>query len=328
MNTAIPLALLCAVLTSCAPVERRQADLHARADVAYRTGRGHHLAQRPEAARAAYQAALQALPTHAATRNALAALHAQSGQFDAAIAIWRELTVAPRMGEGPDRAYLFANLGHAHMLNGEHDMALAALEKACLLDPLSSRSWQLLGETLRALRQDERAARMLGQAEALRKHDLRADIAASGGASVAAIGQALQEKPVAQAYPGWGHSHLQVRADGMMELRRTPAQPEPGPTPASGNRTARLEIRNGNGIRGLARTMARQVDEMDLRVIRLSNQPGFTVRQTRIEYGAGHQAAARRLARRIGNAELRQVEDCAPADLRLVLGHDRANKAG
>jgi hypothetical protein len=89
---------------------------------------------------------------------------------------------------------------------------------------------------------------------------------------------------------------------------------------------ALLEIRNGNGVTGMARTLARQVGTDGLKVARLSNQPGFGVRRTRIEFEAAYRAAAERLAGRFGGAQLQEVASCAPANLRVVLGRDVAKR--
>ena len=335
MKRAISLTLLCTALASCAPLGQRTAHTQGDgADQAYRTGRAHQLAGRPDAARAAYQNALQIAPLHLDARNGLAALHVERRELAQAIAIWRELTAPLTVASGPSGAYLFSNLGRAHILNNEPQAATAALEKACLLDPLNYRTWQLLGQTLRQQGQEERAQQMLRQAETLRQHDLRADIAATGSSTeVAALDQALQTPQSAQTYPGWGQAYVHVGVDGMMELRRTTvprvaamaSTKVPAAAPLEG--VALLEIRNGNGIAGMARAVSRDIDEPNLQVTRLSNEPGFAVDQTRIEYEPGRHAAARRLARRLGSAELRIVEQRSPVDLRLVLGHDLAGRA-
>lgn len=339
------LALLCAgaTLAACAPFGARPVvDAAAPgagmrlADDAYLAGRNYHLARRYGEARAAYQAALQAAPGHVDARNGLATLYAEQREFPAAIALWRELTGSLTLSAGPGKAYLFGNLGHAYFLKGDYDHALVALEKACLLDPLNHRSWQLLGETLRKLGQEERAQQMLSQAGALRKHDLRADYAAAGGqAQVAAIDRAL--KAPAGEESGWSRVQLLVGPDGMLELRRelpaAPALPEqpPAPAPAMPGRgapvLALVELRNGNGVPGMARRLAHQVGTGGLKVTRLSNQKGFGVRQTRIEYEAAHRAAAERLAARFGGVKLQEVASCAPANLRVVLGRDIARRA-
>ena len=329
------LALLCAGLMACSPFGwRASLDTGAQADETYRAGRAQHLAQQPDSARAAYEAVLRLEPGHPGARNGLATLHAEERQLEAAIAIWRELTAPVGLDAGPGKAYLFANLGQAYLLKGAHEEARGALERACLLDPLNPRAWQLLGDALAALGQAGRAAQMHRQAAVLRQHDLRADFAtASGGTSeVASLGQALARpasQPDLQQHPDWAQSYVHVGADGMMELRRlSAAQEAPQPAPVDKvvgrEEMARLEIRNGNGVTGMARALSNRIDEAGIRVTRLSNEPGFGVSHTRIEYEAAHADAARRLAQRLGSTRLHQVGPGAPVNLRLVLGRDLA----
>ena len=325
------LALLCAALAACSPFGWRAAhDTGAQAEQAYLAGRAHHLAARLDAARTAYDAALRFAPGHPSARNGLATLHAEGRELAPAIAIWRELTASIGLDAGPGKAYLFANLGQALLLDGEDEQARAALERACLLDPLNPRAWALLGDALAALGQEARALQMRRQAQALRQHDLRADFAAaSGGRSeVVALEQALA-RPAPQAHPDWAQAHVHVGVDGMMELRRLPAAqvaqatPQPQPIAVDGD-VARLEIRNGNGVTGMARALSNRIDEPGIRVTRLSNEPGFAVSHTRIEYEASHADAAHRLAQRLGSTQLKQVDAGAPVNLRLVLGRDLA----
>ncbi|MCC2974684.1 LytR C-terminal domain-containing protein [Massilia sp. IC2-476] len=329
------LALLCAGagLLACAPIGGHATFEAAMpsADDAYFAGRNHHLARRYDEARAAYELALQAAPGHVNARNGLATLYAEQRQFGAAIALWRGLTESLTLASGPGKAYLFSNLGHAYFLSEDYGQALVALEKACLLDPLSPRSWQLLGETLRMLGQEGRAQQMLSQAEALRRHDVRADYAAAGGqTAVAAIDRALKA-PVG-AEPGWSQVQLHAGADGMLELRRGPAPagpsaPAPAPAaPGAAPASVLVELRNGNGVTGMARMLARQVGVREWKVMRLSNQPGFGVRHTRIEFEAAYREAAERLAGRFGSVQLQEVASCAPARLRVVLGRDIAQR--
>lgn len=261
---------------------------------------------------------------------ACAPLQAPVGAEPGSLAVWRDLAASPPADAGPDTAYRFADLGSAYLRNGDYDAARVALERACLLDPLVAHSWELLGEALAALGQDARARQMLRQAASLRQHDLRADFAATGGqTAVAALGQAMETPQ-----PGWAQAQIHVGVDGMMELRRIPASApvvqsalqsalQPLSLPPA---VARLEISNGNGVTGMARALARRIDAPGLRVTRLSNQPGFAVRHTRIEYDAAHVDAARRLAQRVGSVHLQEVDHPAPANLRLVLGRDLAHR--
>lgn len=317
LPASIPLALLCAGLLSCAPLGRHADPALRESAHAYHRGRAHQLDDRPDAARAAYLQALQIDPGHVDARNGLATLHAQNGELAQAIAIWSDLTA--QVPPGSARAYLFSNLGRAYRLDGDLDAARAAFEQACLRDPLRANAWQMLGETLAALGQEERSLRTLAQAAALRRHDVRADFAATGGSSdVAAMGKALAA-PLQRAEAGWTQTWLETGVDGMLTLHR-----QPGVDAAAVPLAARLEIRNGNGVTGMARALSRRIDEPGLQVTRLSNDPGFAVRHTRIEYAAPHLDAAQRLAQRLGDVQLRPVAAHMQADLRLVLGRDLA----
>ena len=328
-----------ALLLACADVARQPGTAPAvDADRTYDQGRQHHLAGRYDEAIAAYRTVLAATPRHVRARNALAAAFARRGDFAQAVPIWRTLTDELTPATGPEGAYLFANLGYAYLLGGDLHNAVAALEKACVLDPLDHRAWNNLGESLRRLGQDERAALMFRQADALREHDFRGDYAAAGGTAVAAIKAAVTS--VARPDTGWAATEVRTAADGTLELLRLPAQgalaqstpvPKPvPPVPRARFDFVLLEIRNGNGVTGMARSLSRKVIGDGLQVTRLSNEKGFQVRRTRIEHHADYRAAAERLAQRLSDrqtgrfdpAQIVQVDNCKPTDVRLILGQD------
>ena len=329
--TALPLLCSGVLLFGCSHVLQRQEAPAAvsSADEHYLRGRNLHLARRYDEAIAAYQAALQTDAVHVNARNGLAIAYAEQRDFARAIPIWRDLTQGATMGAGQATAFLFGNLGYAHFLNGDYDAALVALEKACLLDPLNGRAWQYLGETLQKLGQDERARQMLAQASALREHDFQADyVAAGGGARMPAIEQAVQD---AQRRPDqeWAFVEVTSKGSGLLELRRVaPSAPPPGlplpsaPDPMQPAIVAALEISNGNGRQGMARLVSRQIRDPGLKIVRLTNEKGFKVRQTRIEYQPAYREQAERLARRFGAHAPVEVRMAGRADLRLVIGHD------
>lgn len=338
------ISVLCAgaLLLACADITR-QPDVTPAvdADRAYDQGRQHQLAGRYDEAISAYRAVLAAAPRHVRARNALAVAFARRGDFAQAIPIWRTLTDELTPGTGPEGAYLFANLGYAYLLGGDLQNAVTALEKACVLDPLDHRAWNNLGESLRRLGQQERAALMFRQADALRKHDFRGDYAAAGGTEVAAIKAAVAHP--ARPDSGWAATEVRTAADGTLELLRLPAQgtlaqSAPAPRPVPPLPRARLdlvllEIRNGNGVTGMARSLSRQVLGDGVQVTRLSNEKGFQVRRTRIEHHADFRFAAERLAQRLGDrrtgrfdpVQIVQVDNCKPTDVRLILGQDMAH---
>jgi tetratricopeptide (TPR) repeat protein len=333
------------MLFACAGLNDRTADLAsvvsaASADAAYVSGKQHHLAGRVAQAEAAYWDALRADPRHVNARNGLATIHAERGELARAIPIWRALTENMPAAPGPSAAFLFANLGHAYFLSGDHQGAVAALEKSCLLDPLNHRSWQRLGEALQKLGQEERAMQMFRQAAALRQHDFRADYVAAGATTAVPAIEAAVKAPPRPDLEEWAATEVSVTADGMLELRRIPAAsaaivaaaPEPPPplrAPLAASAmpaVALLEIRNGNGVTGMARSLSSRMGDPGLKVTRLTNEKGFNVRRTRVEHQAAYREAAERLAQRFGSAEVVEVDNCKSTNMRLIIGRDVARR--
>lgn len=252
--------------------------------------------------------------------NALAVQHARDGQHATAIALWRQLTAQA----GAPQAYLYANLGHAYYLSGRDEEALAALEKACLLDPLDALAWQHLAQVLARLGQHERAARMQAQARRLQTQDLRRDTALLQQAIVDNSEPAPAPVPVPVPVQPAGMDRIEItQSDGMARLQRvagTQRRPEAQPLP-------RLEVLNGNGVPGMAATLARSLAAGPMQLLRFGNAASFRIARTRIEYRAPHAAAARRLARQIGpRVEVLAVEGQG-ADLRVIVGRDMTEAA-
>ena len=352
-----------ALLFACADIGPRgalpapPAQLAGSPDDAYVLGRQQHLANRHPAAIASYQAALRLDPRHVNATNGLATLYAEQGNFPKAIALWRDLTDSPTAPSGPGAAFLYSNLGYAHLLNGDYQQAVAVLERACVLDPLNYRAWRHLGSSLEKIGQVERAQLMFKQASTLEQHDFKADYALVNRAAAPAVADAVAAV-AAPATDSWASTEVRQGANGMFELRRTPPSAAPASMPvpvaavmpavaaapvaqdkpepeqpsaspaldkaaaAAGDDVTRLEIRNGNGVTGMARSLARKMGDPSLRVVRLSNEKGFNVEHTRIEYQEGFREAAARLAERFGNASVTEVASCNNADMRLVIGRD------
>lgn len=308
------------------------------ADEAYALARQQHLAARLSAAIDSYQAALRADPRHLNAANGLATMYAEQGNLPKAIGIWRELTVDA--ADSPATAFIHSNLGYAYTLNGDYQLAIGALERACVLDPFNPRAWRHLGNALTKSGQDERAARMLKQADTLELHDVRGDYALLAtlpapvvtdidGALAAARPASAPSASVAAEMPATG---LRQTGSATFELLRPSPVVARQPTvrPVANKRDdvvseapVRVEIRNGNGVTGMARSLSGAIADERTRVVRLSNQKGFRVERTRVEYQRGFADAAARLAEQFGGAAV----EAAPGgnvDVRLVLGRDLA----
>ena len=197
----------------------------------------------------------------------------------------------------------------------EHE---TVLEQACLDDPLNAQNWERLGAALQANGQAGRALVMFKQAAALREHDIRKDIGVLPPETVTALAKTAPDDTMDRI-------ELVQTGAAMVELRRIPAAHAPPsvPLPAADETPLRLEISNGNGVTGLAARWARKLKGKDIRVVRLSNVRPFAVPASRIEYPRNQEAAARALSEKINVPLLAQCDHCTPADVRIVLGHDR-----
>lgn len=344
-------ACTAAMLLACADAVQRHANplvsAQAMADEAYAIARSQHLALRFADADTSYRAALAAMPGHVPTRNGMAAMKAEQGDLDGAIALWRDLATDAAGEAGAANAYLFSNLGHAYFLKGDNKAALAALEKACVLDPLNHRAWQRLSAVLDKVGQKARAARMARQAATLRSHDFSADYAVAERSGVAAIDFAVksaEQGGSSGTEESWDRVDVREQEAGVFVLSRiradqvrAAAAPFDLPGAALENRItigadgmATLEIRNGNGINGAARALAGKMGDPSLRVVRLSNHKGYGVQRTRVEYRPAYRAAAEKLAARVGTTRVvaAGAAGLGAADLRLIIGRDlRAPKS-
>ncbi len=326
------LAILCssALLLACAHGVKNSAALAplarlGNADAAYVTGRDHHQALRLDQAGVSYRAALQADPQHVNARNGLATLHAQRGEFGEAIALWQALTHSSAARSAPDNSFLFSNLGYAYFLSGQYTEAIAALEQACLLDPLNERAWRHMGGALEKVGQHARAQQMFQQADTLRRHDFKADYKVAARNGVAAIDSAVLAASTRR--DAWDETQLIQNANGVYELRRVRVAAVAVPA-ALAQTGILLEIRNGNGVTGMARSLAGRMGDSNVRVVRLSNQKGYGVLQTRVEYQPHFRAAAERLAGRFGATNVVEVRKVGRADVRLVIGRDLIRPEG
>lgn len=321
------LSIACAgaLLLACADTGFRQAPTTApmaNANEAYLIGRSAHMAMRFDQAALSYQQALRAAPGHVNATNGLAALYAERGFLAKAIGLWEAM--AAQAPETREQAYLYSNLGHAYFLNGDFEKSRGALEKAAYLDPLNHRAWHKLGEAMDKLGQPDKAQAMFKQAATLQGHDFESDYALAPRAGLATIDGAVGEGRQ------WAQTEVTQSPGGLFVIRRVEAgapAAAAAAAPAAPARTALLEIRNGNGVRGMARSMARTMNDGDARVVRLTNEKGFKVRQTRVEYQPAFRQAAERLAARVGASRTVAVENVGRADMRLVIGRDLVKKA-
>jgi len=217
---------------------------------------------------------------------------AGEGRYAEAIALLEE-----RVQRAPSAA-LLGDLGYAYYLGGHLEQAQAALERACLLEPSRAVGWERLAALMEAMGESGRALEAMRHARTLRE-------AADGGTAAAARAQAGDRSAggaaadVAAGGGLWpaGMAHVEVRQvqAGLVEVARVEHASTPAPT--------RLEVSNGNGIRGMAAAVAQRLRAEGMQVVRLTNTIPFNVEETRVE-----------------------VRGNGTSELRIVLGKDAGIK--
>lgn len=89
-----------------------------------------------------------------------------------------------------------------------------------------------------------------------------------------------------------------------------------------------IEISNGNGITGMARSLGETICGRELEIVRLTNYGTFHLKTTRIEYSASNEKLAHTLAKYLGHPTLLKMQKYpSGADIRIVLGKDISNTA-
>jgi hypothetical protein len=200
-----------------------------------------------------------------AVRPAPPALRALAGEgrYAEAIALLEE-----RVQRAPSAA-LLGDLGYAYYLGGQLEQAQAALERACLLEPSRALGWERLAALMEAMGESARALEAMRHARTLREAAASAAVPAPPAPPAPATGGEL--------WPA-GMAHVEVRQvhAGMVEVARVERAPAAATPP-------RIEVSNGNGIRGMAAAVAQQLRAEGMQVVRLSNTIPFNVEETRVE---------------------------------------------
>lgn len=325
------------------------------AEAQYRIGRYYQGQLRHEAAEKAFLRALTLDPYHAEAHNALGTVYFELGRIQKA-----EEQFKRAIALAPARAHLHNNLGYLYQEIGRADDAISAYSEALRLDPKSQR----ILNNLAALTCEDRAECLAVGAGALanapvaplhptRQADAPAEQAATraealtpsepAAAGVPAAPQAATTVSYATASAVVPTVQLASVAPNVWELRpaiseapqRKGAVPIPVAVLATAQATTsavtpvripagRIEIANGNGVRGMAARMGGYLRDNGYASPRLTNHQTFSQRRTEIQYVAGSADLARQVERSFGQpARLVQVASLErQAPVRVVLGKD------
>jgi hypothetical protein len=312
------LALLtpCALLAACgaAPtrpqwaVEPMTRIEHAGGDAAdafYQVGRYHQQRGEPATAAEAFARAIALRPDRLEARNAQAVLLAGQGREAEAIALLRQL-----LAEFPQAAQPRNNLGYLYQLQGRSGQAREAFEQALRIDPTHAQARANL-------------ARLMPSASTPAPAN---PVAAQPGPDDSAARPRLQ---LVQVAPNEFSLRALAAPDAMQAAgadQRNDADVDADADPAQ---SIRLQVVNGNGVRGLGERTRRVLASSGVATAAntdVVNQRGHHQRRTVIEYIPGQRARADLAHLAInGPAMLLPVSGLPGGlSLRLVLGSDHA----
>jgi Flp pilus assembly protein TadD len=304
----------CAVLEPMAAKMQGATQSGMSAQQLYQAGREQQAQQRYDQAIATFVRALELDHELADAHNALGVIYSQQGLYTSAVTEFN-LAIALKPGE----AYLHNNLGYAWLLQHADARAADEFEIALGLDPNNERA----AANLRLAQSHLPAA--TAQATAI-----VAAPAAPQPAPVAASTPAVRPDPaaaqIATVSPGVYELKLPAREAEVVPLSApvalTDAQALDAPAPHA-IKSARLEVSNGNGKRGMAGMVARVLDQHGLHATRITNNRRFDQARTEIQYRPEHRDSALALQQFIP-APMKQVSAGMDkhVEVRVLLGKD------
>lgn len=315
----------------------------------YRIGRYYQGQLRHEAAEKAFLKALAIDPNHAEAYNALGTLYFAMGRvrmaeehFQRAIAI------------APTRAHLHNNLGYLYQEIGRTEEAVIAYSEAFRLEPKNQRvlnnlaalTCQDRSECLAAVAEkpsDNEATQVVAPqtaAAAIGVEDMSAAsteqrLAVSAISTPTAIAPTVQLASVApnvwelRPAPRGAVSKTNAPAPELAMVQSaiqasTPVQVRAAGPQTTRTATGRVEVANGNGVRGMAKRVGGYLQVQGYAAPRLTNHRTFTQNRTEIQYVDGAEKLARQIEREFAQparlVKVSALERQAP--VRVVLGKD------
>jgi len=285
------------------------------AEQLYELGKRYQAETRYERAIAAYVEALEHDHTLADAHNALGVVYAEQGRYEDAIVEFKAA-----IDLKPGTSYLHSNLGYSLLLQGSMREASYALEIALQLEPTNERA------KLNLLIARQRLGNSIAPAPAVAHTPSTPPRQKEPGAKP---GTTIDPRLIAVA-PGIYElkprevSEPEVASAQLPQFEETPLAPPSFQQPAAKARLYRLEISNGNGRSGMARRVARLLDEKGIHASRISNHQSFREASTQIEYRNGYLMEASHLREYFPGQVIAVPSSSLRKDIhvRVVLGRD------
>lgn len=319
----------------------------AKPEAMYQLGRYYQGQNRFDEAINTYLKALKADPGFAEAHNGLGVIYSRQGKYSEAISAFQS-----GIKSSPKAAHLYSNMGYAYYLQGQYAEAVRALEQATALDPNNKRALNNLGLAY------AKAGNTLGSALAFsdaistedgKRNTLMAEVAAPAPAAVIAtpaevtlltpnadaetlaipkdrgvIKSAESAKLVLPTVES--RAKLVQLAPNVSELQIGPESAESMQLASSEStqelKNLRLEVANGNGVRGAAGKIGRFLRGQGYAEARLTNQKPYKTQATQIQYRVGYEQQAQQLQAELLDAPALVERNDLRTNVRVVLGKD------
>lgn len=306
------------------------------------TGIAHLKAERNGKAVAVLEDVVLSEPENLRALNALATGYDRMGRHDLAVRLYHRA-----LSQAPDDPATLNNLGYSYLLQGRRDLAISylAVAEERLAEDSGASAAQLNRVRVNLAAAEHEASTSapalafagsppgLGRLTApdsrvTLPHLLRSGQSAqflmtqeASLASTPGVTFELAGSEPESASAGGTPARRDVRrAASLTVTTREPAR-DGGPKREALD-TARIELSNGAGMRGMAASIARHLNANGIGVARLTNAQRFSHGETTVFHRPGFAEAASRLARALGVASAVRPQSDLDTDIRIRLGGD------
>ena len=317
------------------PLVMMNAGIQMNPDSEYLRGKLLHLQARYDEAQQAYLSALTMDKNHAQARNGLAALLGARGDLD------RSIAILSSMAQSDTRLpQVYINLGHALTQKGQLVQARAALERALALDPENPAALEKMAVLLSLQNPSSAQAannpvpaetsvpvvsvnpvERLSDGLYVLRYSVPAPAPEPVPVQVPVPVPQTATKPADVVVNSTAQNVAEPAVEAAAPLIKSDFSKDSEPPRAVP--TIAIELANGNGVQGLARSLRGLLHGQSWRVVRTINHEQFGVRFTRIEYASNLDQDARMLANTLGiDVKFRLNNQQTGTQMRIILGHD------
>ena len=270
--------------------------------IMYLLGRYHQGKINYKKAIAAYEMALAADPDYVEVHNGLGVIYSVQGKYELAI---QHFQTAINLSS--EASYLHNNLGYAYLVQGQEIKAAESLQLALNLDPGNKQARSNLARTYERVDLHDKATILRLSAPEAIKPSTNPDTLLHSTKAVnvtektidGSLEQVETEAKLVQVTPNvyeYKYESTKKR-DLISALISGPDQVLLSDQTSVLSKDVRIEVSNGNGVKGMAKKVLDFLQKNNFSKARLTNHKTFTQPRTTIYYQSGNYEQANQLNR-------------------------------